>query len=110
MAAKIERAIRQSAGLLAGRILEAAGEDTARGDADDGEPWRFCRRRGRDADLWRCGKARQARRLKPELSLKTWAGECWTRPVPDLMCACGTARPLSIPGRGLGGVWRKRIG
>ncbi len=33
MAAKIERAIRQSAGLLAGRILEAAGEDTPRGDA-----------------------------------------------------------------------------
>ena len=33
MAAKIERAIRQSAGLLAGRILEAAGEEATRGDA-----------------------------------------------------------------------------
>ena len=37
MAAKIERAIRQSAGLLAGRILEAAGEDTPRGDATRGD-------------------------------------------------------------------------
>jgi recombination protein RecA len=37
MAAKIERAIRQSAGLLAGRILEAAGEDTSRGDATRGD-------------------------------------------------------------------------
>ncbi len=41
MAAKIERAIRQSAGLLAGRILEAAGEETARADTDEESPGGF---------------------------------------------------------------------
>src|SRR6476661_7232675 len=35
VAEKIERAIRQSAGLLVGRILEAAGEEATRGDADE---------------------------------------------------------------------------
>ena len=64
MAAKIERAIRQSAGLLAGRILEAAGEEATRGRCRRGGPGRrLCRGRGRDADRGRGGETRQARRL-----------------------------------------------
>ena len=64
MAAKIERAIRQSAGLMAGRILEAAGEEATRGDADEeGRAAALPRARRRDADRGRGGAARQARRL-----------------------------------------------
>ncbi len=70
MAAKIERAIRQSAGLLAGRILEAAGEatrgeatrgeGTARGDADEESPGGFAE--GEAATPISGGAARRGKR------------------------------------------------
>jgi len=65
MAAKIERAIRQSAGLLAGRILEAAGEDTprgaaTRGDADEESPGGFAE--GEAATPISGGAARRGKR------------------------------------------------
>ena len=60
MAAKIERAIRQSAGLLAGRILEAAGDETARGDADEESPGGFAE--GEAATPISGGAARRGKR------------------------------------------------
>ncbi len=67
MAQRIERAIRQNAGLLAGQILEGARRGlgaTMRAPSPEARPPNgLCRRRGRDASPGQRGEARQTRGL-----------------------------------------------
>ena len=96
MAAKIERAIRQNAGLIAGRILEGAARRPRWRRRREARR-RLCRGRGRDAARGRGGEARQARRLsaRPRGSA-AHAADRWTLRVPDLMSCLRDRSPLSI--------------
>ena len=58
MAEKIERAIRQNAGLIAGQILEGASEASGEGAEGDEARLRLCRGRRRGADCRRSRKTR----------------------------------------------------
>ena len=81
MAAKIERAIRQSAGLIAGRILEGAAEPRCRGRRRG----RVCRgRERRDAASRRRGPAWPPRRLDASAKRRPVTA-CWTGRVAHLM-------------------------